>query len=66
MNGPEGCPITMAYAIRSGIPIIALGILLILASFLGFFVSGIPVPPFPANAIFGGFGLFAIWVGLTK
>ncbi len=66
MNGPEGCPITTLYAIRSGIPLIGLGIFLILAGFLGLLIHGIPVPPFPVNLIFAAFGLFLIWAGLTK
>jgi hypothetical protein len=66
MQGSEGCPITTLYAIRSGIPLIGLGILLILSGFLGYLVPGIPVPPFPASAIFAGFGLFLIWAGLVK
>jgi len=66
MNGPEGCPITAMYAIKSGVPIIGLGILLILAGSIGFIVPGIPVPPFPVPLILVGFGLFLIWLGLTK
>jgi hypothetical protein len=66
MNEPEVCSITQMYAIRSGLPIIGLGILLILSGFIGLLVPGIPVPPFPAMMIFGGFGLFLIWAGLTK
>ena len=66
MNEPEECSITTLYAIRSGWPLIGLGTFLILAGFLGLYVPGIPLPPFPANAIFAGFGLFAYWVALTK
>jgi hypothetical protein len=66
MNHPEGCPITTLYAIRSGVPLICLGILLILAGFAGILVPGIPVPPFPVPLIFAAFGLFLIWAGLTK
>ncbi len=66
MNHPEGCPITTLYAIRSGVPLICLGILLILAGFLGLLVPGIPVPPFPVTLIFAAFGLFLIWAGFTK
>ena len=66
MNGPEGCPITTMYAIKSGVPIIGLGILLILAGSIGFIVPGIPVPPFPVPLILVGFGLFLIWLGFTK
>jgi hypothetical protein len=66
MNESDRCPVTDMYAIKSGIPIIGLGILIILAGFIGLVIPGIPVPPFPANAIFGVFGLFLIWAGLTK
>jgi hypothetical protein len=66
MTGTDGCPITTLYAIRSGIPLIGLGMLLILSAFLGLLIPGIPVPPFPASAIFAGFGLFLIWAGLVK
>ncbi|HVN66618.1 MAG TPA: hypothetical protein VMT31_08405 [Methanomicrobiales archaeon] len=66
MNGPEGCPITTLYAIRSGVPLIGLGLLLICAGFAGLVVPGIPYPPFPVPLIFAGFGLFLIWAGLTK
>jgi hypothetical protein len=66
MNEPEGCPITTLYALRSGVPLIGLGSLLILAGFIGFLVPGIPAPPFPVPLIFAAFGLFLIWLGLTK
>ena len=66
MTEPEGCPITTLYAIRSGVPLIGLGILLILAGFAGLLVPGIPSVPFPVPLIFAGFGLFLIWLGLTK
>jgi hypothetical protein len=66
MNEPEGCPVTQMYAIKSGLPIIGLGILIILSVFIGLLVPGIPVPPFPATVIFAGFGLFLIWAGITK
>ncbi|MGA2935154.1 MAG: hypothetical protein ABSD81_08385 [Methanomicrobiales archaeon] len=54
------------YAIRSGLPIIGLGILTTLSGFIGLFIPVIPVPSFPAVAIFAGFGLFLIRAGLTK
>ncbi len=66
VDGSSTCPITSAYAIRSGVPLIGLGILLILAGFLGYLVPGFPVPPLPVPVIFAGFGLFLIWAGLTK
>jgi len=54
------------YALRSGLPIIGLGILLILEACIGLLIPGIPVPPFPVPAIFASFGLFLIWAGLTR
>jgi hypothetical protein len=66
MNEPEECPITQMYAIKSGLPIIGLGILIILSGIIGLLIPGIPVPPFTATVIFAGFGLFLIWAGLTK
>jgi hypothetical protein len=66
MNGSEGCPITTLPAIKSGIPVIGLGILMILTGFVSLLLSGVPAPPFPASAIFAGFGLFLIWTGLVK
>jgi hypothetical protein len=66
MDEPEGCPITTMYAIKSGIPLIGLGLLVILAGFIGFLVPGIPAAPFPVPLIFAGFGIFLIWAGLTK
>ena len=66
MTGTEGCPLTTLHAIRSGIPLIGLGLLLILTGFAGLLIPGIPVPPLPATAIFAAFGIFLIWAGLTK
>lgn len=54
------------YAIRSGLPVIRLGILIILSGFIRQLIPGIPVPPIPAMVIFAGFGFFLIWAGLTK
>jgi hypothetical protein len=62
----EGCPITRVYAIQSGIPVIAMGVLLIAMGLVGFLFPR----SFPADAVvtllFSGFGIFLIWVGLTK
>jgi len=66
MNEPDSCPITGMYAIRSGLPVIGLGILILLSGLIGLFIPGIPVPPFPAMVIFTVFGFFLIWAGLTK
>jgi len=66
MDDPEGCPVTTLYAIKSGVPIVGLGLLLILSGFAGLLVAGIPVPPFPVPLLFAGFSLFLIWAGFTK
>ncbi|HMA05879.1 MAG TPA: hypothetical protein VKO45_08135 [Methanomicrobiales archaeon] len=66
MDEPDACPVMARYAIKSGVPLIGLGILLILSGFIGLIVPGIPVPPFPVPEIFAGFGLFLIWAGLAK
>jgi hypothetical protein len=66
MNQPEGCPVTTMYALRSGVLLVGLGVFLVLVVLLGYLVPGIPVPPFPVNLIFAGFGIFLVWAGLTK
>jgi hypothetical protein len=66
MTETEGCPVTSLYAIKSGIPLIGLGLLLILTGFVGLLIPGIPMPPLPATAIFSAFGIFLIWAGLVK
>ena len=62
----EGCPITRIYAIKSGIPVIGMGLLLVLVGVLGLLVPR----QFPigtvAILIFVGFGVFLVWLGLTK
>jgi hypothetical protein len=62
----EGCPVTRLYAIRSGVPVIGMGLLLILMGLIAFLFPG----TFPADMVvtllFTGFGIFLIWLGLTK
>ncbi|MDD1655484.1 MAG: hypothetical protein LUO91_07285 [Methanomicrobiales archaeon] len=54
------------FAIQSGIPVIAMGVLLIVMGLVGFLFPR----SFPADAVvtllFSGFGIFLIWLGLTK
>ena len=56
------CPV---FGVRSGAPIIGLGILIILLGIVPFSIGQIPLPV-PILLIFIGFGLFLIWAGLTK
>lgn len=58
----SGCPV---FGVRSGGPIIGLGILLILFGLIPLGIDNIPFPV-PIAMIFIGFGVFLIWVGLTK
>jgi hypothetical protein len=62
----EGCPVTRLYAIRSGVPVIGMGLLLILMGLMGFlFPRSFPRDPV-LTLILAGFGIFLIWLGLTK
>jgi len=62
----EGCPITRVYAIRSGVPVIGLGLFLVLVGVLGFLLPHVfPIGPV-GILIFAGFGIFLVWIGLTK
>jgi hypothetical protein len=65
VNGDEGCPITRIYAIRSGVPVIGIGLLLILVGALGLLLpQQFPIGPV-AILLFAGFGIFLVWFGLT-
>jgi hypothetical protein len=57
------CPI---FPVKSGIPIIGTGILLILFALVPMLIPGMTPLPLPALAVFIGAGLFLIWLGLTK
>jgi len=66
MQEGEGCPITRMYAIRSGVPVIGMGLLLILMGLISFlFPRTLPSDPV-VILIFTGFGIFLVWLGLTK
>jgi hypothetical protein len=62
----EGCPITRIYAIKSGFPVVGMGLLLILVGLLGLLLPRM----FPVGTvgilIFAGFGIFLVWLGLTR
>jgi hypothetical protein len=62
----EGCPITRIYAIKSGFPVVSMGLFLIFAGLLGLLLPRM----FPVGTvgilIFAGFGIFLVWLGLTK
>jgi hypothetical protein len=61
----EGCPFTRIYAIKSGVPVIGMGVLLILTGLLGLVLPR----QFPIGTvgilIFTGFGIFLVWIGVT-
>jgi len=56
------CPV---FGVKSGGPIIGLGILMILFGIISFLVAQIPVPV-AVVLVFIGFGAFLIWAGITK
>lgn len=58
----DTCPV---FGVRSGGPIIGLGILMILFGLVPLGIGEIPLPV-PVIGIFIGFGVFLIWAGLTK
>jgi len=58
----SGCPV---FGVRSGGPVIGLGILMILFGLVPMGIDNISFP-LPIALIFIGFGLFLIWAGLTK
>jgi hypothetical protein len=58
----SSCPV---FGVRSGGPLIGLGILIILFGVIPFLVDQIPLPVV-GTLIFIGFGIFLIWVGLTQ
>ena len=66
MQEGEGCPITRICAVKSGVPVIGMGVLMILTGLLGLLLPRM----FPIGTvgilIFAGFGIFLVWLGLTK
>lgn len=66
VNNPEKEQICPVFGVRSGIPLIGLGILLILFGILPFFFIPAAPLPVPITVLFTGFGLFLVWAGLTR
>jgi hypothetical protein len=60
-RGSDNCPV---FGVRSGGPIIGLGVLLILFGIIPLIIGSIPLPV-PVALVFVGFGIFLIWAGLT-
>ena len=60
--GSATCPV---FGVRSGGPIIGLGILMILFGLIPLGIGDVPLPV-PISLVFIGFGVFLIWAGLTK
>lgn len=62
VSGSTTCPV---FGVRSGGPIIGLGILLILFGLIPLVIGAVSLP-IPVIVVFIGFGVFLIWTGLTK
>jgi hypothetical protein len=56
------CPI---FGVKSGGPLIGLGILLIFFAVIPSFIIQMSLP-LPVAILFAGFGIFLIWAGITK
>jgi len=56
------CPV---FGVRSGGPIIGLGIIMILFGLIPLGIGNVPLS-LPVSLLFIGFGVFLIWAGLTK
>ncbi|NYT04770.1 MAG: hypothetical protein GKC04_00135 [Methanomicrobiales archaeon] len=54
------------FPVRSGIPAIGLGLFLLLACAVPYFVEGLPPLPLPVFGVFLSFGLLLIAAGLKK
>jgi hypothetical protein len=61
MYDSDRCPV---FGVKSGGPIIGLGVLLILFGIIPLIIGSIPLPV-PVALVFAGFGIFLIWAGLT-
>ncbi len=62
MMADKVCP--MHVGLRSGAPLIGLGIILLLSAGISYLGQGPAM--FPIVVIFGGAGIFMIWAGITK
>jgi hypothetical protein len=59
----EGC--CPVFGVGSGVPLIGLGILLILFGFVPLFILHVPFPA-PIAIVLALFGVFLIWLGVSK
>ncbi|MDD1677021.1 MAG: hypothetical protein LUQ40_04700 [Methanomicrobiales archaeon] len=59
----ENCAI---FPVKSGIPLIGLGLFLYLAAAVTWFTGAGPETAVPILLIFCGFGTFLIWLGLFR
>lgn len=59
----DACPL---FGVRSGAPVIGLGLLIILFAIVPLVMPGMVPLPVPIGIIFVGFGLFLIWLGVTR
>jgi hypothetical protein len=57
------CPI---FGVKSGIPPVGLGALLILFATVSLYVHGLSPIYLPVLIIFTGFGLFLVWMGIAR
>jgi hypothetical protein len=53
------------FPVESGGPLIGMGILFLIVAFIPVLL-GIGTAALPAVFLFGGFGIFLIWLGFTK
>jgi hypothetical protein len=53
------------FPVESGGPVIGMGIIFLIAAIIPFLL-GIGMIALPAILLFGGFGIFLIWLGFTK
>lgn len=54
------------FPVKSGWPVIGLGILLICIPIITMIIGPSTALPLPISLLFIGFGLFLIWLGITK
>jgi hypothetical protein len=62
MMADKVCPIQ--FGLKSGAPLIGLGILLLFSAGISYFSQG--PGAFPIVVIFGAAGIFMLWAGITK
>ncbi|MDD1674345.1 MAG: hypothetical protein LUQ13_01745 [Methanomicrobiales archaeon] len=59
----DSCPL---FPVKSGVPLIGLGLLLYLAAAFTWFTGAGPETAVPVLLMFIGFGTFLIWLGLFR